>query len=290
MRQFSDQHLAALAVLIVGAIASIWIARRSPGRALVVCERAVASLILAGWAGEYIADLVVGIWSVRYALPLQLTDLISLTSVLALWTRRPLLVELTYFWAFTATLQAALTPDLGYAFPSVFYFTYFAYHVGPIVAACVLVFGRGLYPRPGAVWRVYAATLVWAVVAGIGDLLTGGNYMYLRSKPVHGSLLSSLGPWPVYILGGAAVGLAMLLVIDALTRLGLRLSARGGTTGGRGRVGSRRLAATPLQEETLDGRTDSRRRPADAPDRAVGDLAGRDRRHEPGPLRRFRSL
>lgn len=226
MRQFSDQHFAALAVMVLSTGGCIWVARRHPGRGLTTLERALALGILTAWAGEYVADVVLGIWSTRYDLPLQLTDVISLTSALALWTRRPLLVELTYFWAFTATLQAVLTPDLGYAFPSVFYFTYFGYHVGAIVGASLLVFGRGLYPRPGAVWRVFAVTLAWAAVAGVGDLITDGNYMYLRSKPVHGSLLSLLGPWPWYIGGAAGAGLIMLSVVAGLTHAGQGLAAR----------------------------------------------------------------
>ena len=178
---------------------------------------ALALVILAGWVGEQVADVVDGIWSVEYTLPLQLTDVVSLTAIVALLRPRPLLVELTYFWALTATLQATLTPDLARTFPSVFYFTYFGYHVGAIVAACLLVFGRRMYPRRGAAWRVFAATLVVAAVAAVADLVTGGNYMYLRSKPVHSSLLSVMGPWPWYIVGGAAFGLALLLAIEAVT-------------------------------------------------------------------------
>ena len=101
-------------------------------------------MILAGWAGEYVAD-----------------------------------AELAYFWAFTPSLQALLTPDLAQSFPSVFYFTYFTYHVGAVTAASFLVFGCRLYPRRGAVWRVYWVTLGFTVIAGAGDLITGGNYMYL---------------------------------------------------------------------------------------------------------------
>lgn len=183
-------------------------------------------MIVAGWAGEYVADAILGIYSARHTLPLQLTDVISVTAAIALWTHRPWFVELTYFWALTATLQAVLTPDLAYAFPSVFYFTYFIYHVGAIVAACLLVVGYREYPARGAVWRVYGATLAWAVVAASSDLLTGGNYMYLRFKPAHGSLLSLLGPWPWYIAGAAALGLTMLLIVAGVTCAGRALAAR----------------------------------------------------------------
>lgn len=219
LKQFSAPHLAALAVLVVGAGASIWLPRRSPRARLwrVGYARSLAVLIFAAWAGEYVADAITGVWSVKYTLPLQLTDAVSLTAVAALWTRRPLLIELVYFWSLTASLQALLTPDLAQNFPSVFYFTYFIYHVGAVLASCLLVFGLGCYPRPGAAWRVFAATLAVAAVAGTADAITGGNYMYLRQKPVHGSLLSVLGPWPWYIASAAAVGLAMLLVLQLIT-------------------------------------------------------------------------
>jgi hypothetical integral membrane protein (TIGR02206 family) len=135
----------------------------------------------------------------------------------------------------SASLQATLTPDLAWNFPSVFYFTYFTYHVVAVVAGVGLVFGCGLYPRAGAPVRVFAATLAWAAVAGAGDLLTGGNYMYLRAKPVHGSLLSALGPWPWYLVGIAAVGLAMLAVLQSIANAVGRRDRRtapdvGGTT------------------------------------------------------------
>lgn len=180
--------------------------------------RALALLVLAGWAGEYIVDASEGIWSVRYTLPLQLTDAISIATAIALWTRRRLFVELVYLWALTASLQATITPDLAYDFPSAFYFTYFVYHIGAIVAACYLVFGAGLLPRCGAVRRAYLATWAWAAVAGIGCIATSGNYMFLREKPEQGSLLNALGPWPWYIIAASFVGLAMMIVLQWLAR------------------------------------------------------------------------
>jgi hypothetical integral membrane protein (TIGR02206 family) len=217
LRQFSDAHLAALAVLAIAVGLSVWAPRRHPGPWIVPAGRTLALLILAAWAGEYLADVLLGTWTLRYSLPLQLTDVVSVVSILALWTRRPRLVELVYFWSLTASLQALLTPDLANSFPSVYYFTYFVYHIGAVVAACFLVLGCRLYPKPGAVGRVFATTLGVTAVAGIGDILTGGNYMYLRQKPAHNSLLNLLGPWPWYIVSTVALALALLLAVNLLT-------------------------------------------------------------------------
>ena len=201
----------------MGAAASVWAARRRPGPWTTTFAAVLALAILAGWVGEQVADVADGVWSVKYTLPLQLTDAVSVAAAAALLTRAPLLVELTYFWALTASLQATLTPDLSDSFPNAFYFTYFAYHVGAIVAALFLVVGCRLYPRPGVVLRVFVATLAVTAIAAIADLATGGNYMYLRSKPVHSSLLSLMSPWPWYILETTVLALLMLLVVRAIT-------------------------------------------------------------------------
>jgi len=166
MRQFSPPHLAALAVMLLTGVLGVWAARGHPGRWVGPAAFVLAALIFAAWAGEYLADVILGIWSVKYDLPLQLTDAVSLVTVAALWSvargsPRTRLLELVYFWGLSASLQAVLTPDLAYNFPSVFYFTYFTYHVGAVLAALVLVFGLRMYPSRGAVGRVFAASLAW---------------------------------------------------------------------------------------------------------------------------------
>jgi hypothetical integral membrane protein (TIGR02206 family) len=201
-------------VLAVTVSTLVWAARHRSGPWTVVCGRALALVILVGWVGEYAAEVALGTWSVKYNLPLQLTDAVSAVAVAALWSRRALLVELVYFWSLTATLQAVITPDLGQTFPNIYYFTYFTYHIGAVLAACFLVFGCRLYPRRRAFWRVFALTAAFALIAGAGDLLTGGNYMYLRAKPAHNSLLNVMGPWPVYIVATAALGLVMFLLLQ----------------------------------------------------------------------------
>jgi hypothetical integral membrane protein (TIGR02206 family) len=202
--------------LALTAALAVWAPRWRPGPWVGVAGRALAFVIAGAYLVEYAANAAEGGLSWQFSLPLQLTDAVTFAAVAALWRPVPRLVELVYFWALTASLQAVLTPDLGQAFPSVFYFTYFTTHTGVVVAACLLVFGRGLRPRPGAPWRALAATAAWALLAGAGDLLTGGNYMFLRAKPGHASLLNLLGPWPWYIASAALVGLALFWALYLL--------------------------------------------------------------------------
>jgi hypothetical integral membrane protein (TIGR02206 family) len=163
---------------------------------------------------EHAAFVVRGTWDVEHNLPLHLTDLVTIVSVLALWTLRPRLVELTYFWALTASVQAVLTPNLTEATAVIFAVTFFVTHSGAVVAAILLVAGLGLIPPAGAVRRAFGATLVVAAAAAAGDLVTGGNYMFLREKPSTASLLDVMGPWPAYIVSAAVLALALFALLD----------------------------------------------------------------------------
>ena len=219
MEQWSGEHVAALIATAVVAASLVAAARRWGDIWAVRAGRVLAILILAGFVCEQLTYALRGQWTVTVNLPLQLSDAVTLVAVAALW--RPesaLLVELVYFWALTASLQAVLTPDLGQAFPDLLFFTYFATHSGAIAAACLLVFGMRRTPRPKAVWRVYAITLAFACSAAVGTWLTDGNYMFLRHKPARGSLLDFMGPWPVYILATALLALVMFVALAALAR------------------------------------------------------------------------
>jgi hypothetical integral membrane protein (TIGR02206 family) len=215
---WSAAHLAAIAATALAAGLLVAGARRRREAFALPARRALALVLLAAFAGEQLTYALRGDWSAQVNLPFQLTDAVTLVGAAALWRPAPLLVELTYFWALSASLQAVITPDLGHDFPDLLYFTYFAAHSGAIAAACLLVFGERRVPRPGAIGRVYAITAGFAACAAGATLATGGNYMFLRRKPAHGSLLDLMGPWPVYILAGAALGLLMFLVLAAVAR------------------------------------------------------------------------
>jgi hypothetical integral membrane protein (TIGR02206 family) len=217
MEQLSGEHLAAVTVT-ASAAASLVLAARRRGRSRAeVAGRVLAVLIMGAYLTEHGTYIARGTWTASANLPLHLSDAVTLVAVAALWRPRSgLLVELLYFWAFSASLQAVLTPGVGRAFPDVLYFTYFATHGGVIVAASLLVFGCARFPRRGAVLRVYGVTAALAVTAGVASVITGGNYMFLRAKPPRASLLDLMGPWPWYLVGGAVLGLLMFVVLAAL--------------------------------------------------------------------------
>jgi hypothetical integral membrane protein (TIGR02206 family) len=219
---FEDEHLAALALIAAAAVlVPAWARGRPPARR-VALSRALAVVVLGAYAAEHALFALRGTWQLERNLPLHLSDVVVVVSAAALWTGRPLLAELTWFWALTASLQAALTPDLSVGAESPFFWTFFLTHAGPIVAAALLVAGRGLAPRRGAVARAFGATAAVAAAAALASALTGGNYMYLRERPESASLLDLLGPWPWYVAGAAAVGLALFVLLDLPFRVGRR--------------------------------------------------------------------
>ncbi|WP_217914592.1 TIGR02206 family membrane protein [Miltoncostaea marina] len=216
MDAFSAEHLAVLAGTAVACVAIGAGARRAPADARWprLAGWALAALLL---ANEVVFTVVhhldVGL-SARDDLPVHLTDVATLVAIAALWRPSPLAFELTYFWAFTATLQALITPDLGRSFPDYRWWWFVVAHSGVLAAATLLAWGLRRTPRPGAPLRVVAWTVPVAVAAGLASWAFDGNYMFLREPPGRGSLLDLMGPWPWYVASAAALALALFWLLD----------------------------------------------------------------------------
>ncbi len=214
---FAAEH-AWTVVVIAGATAALVVAARvRPGSWSLVAARALAVLLVgtevAWWI--YLVATHANRAELLYALPFQLCDAAILVSAAALWFRRQILVEVTYFWGLAGTIQAVITPDLPQHFPNFLFIQYYVAHGGVVAAALLLVAGLGLWPRRGAVIRVAGLTIAYAAFVGLLDAVTGANYMYLRAKPASSTLLDVLGPWPWYIGWAALIGAALVLILDA---------------------------------------------------------------------------
>ena len=187
---------------------TLLVARLAPGRSTVLLSRALGTILIANELYYFAQQWVVG----TFALPLYLCDVAAFVCGLALWWPRPRLVELAYFWAIAGSLQGLLTPDVTHAFPTYLYFQYYIDHVGVVAAGIFLVVGQRIHPQRGAVPRVYIATVIFTMIAGLWDVIDGTNYMYLRQIPSSGSLLNDMGPpWH----DGCGVALVFLLILDA---------------------------------------------------------------------------
>ena len=190
----------------------------------------LAAFLLAGAIGYVVAEWRLGILSAWDFLPLHLRDFAIFVAAFALVARREAAVELLWFWALTGTLLAVLTPAVSGSFPDWRWVLYFAMHGGVIAAAIVLVVGCGIRPRPGAAWRAFGWTLVYAAVVAVVDVVTGANFLWLLRKPAQPTLLDWLGPWPVYLLAAGAIGLAgfhLLALPFHAGRWSVRRSAKG---------------------------------------------------------------
>jgi hypothetical integral membrane protein (TIGR02206 family) len=215
----APQHVLALVAIALSGAGLIVAARRRPGAWLKVMAAVLVAVEVSWWV--YVLAGGVPNATLAYSLPLQLCDAAVFVAAAALWTRRQLLVDVTWFWGLAGTVQALLTPDLPQQFPSYPYFQYYLAHGGVVAAALLLVVGMRLHPRGWAVARVGAITLAYVAFVGLVDAVTGADYLYLRAKPASPTLLDVLGPWPWYIAAAALIGVALFAMLDApFRRLG----------------------------------------------------------------------
>ena len=166
-------------------------ARARPGTWTRLVARGLAVLLIAAVLVYHLVVALRDSDTLDFDLPLHLTDAVTVVAALALWSLRPLPLELTYFWGLTASLPAVLAPALGAddRYPSLLFWHYFVTRSGVVLAAVFLAFGLRLTARRHAVRRVFLATATWAALAAVGNALTGGNYMFLRERPETPSLL-----------------------------------------------------------------------------------------------------
>ncbi len=211
---FGTGHLLAIAVIfLLSAGLPLWLRRSTSERrvrrvALGVAVFALAHELFRIWAW-------VAIWDQRLVdgLPLHICGAGAYLTVALLIWRGQWVYEVVYFWGLAGGLQALLTPALPYGFSHPFTYSFFFSHGMLIFGLLYATLGFRLRPTWRSIPRVFAVTLIFAfaIVAPL-NLLLDTNYMYLRGKPVTGSVLDLFGPWPWYLAGTAAFTLASFVV------------------------------------------------------------------------------
>ncbi len=152
----------------------------------------------------------------RFSLPLHLCDVAALCALTALVKERGPIYDFFFYWAFTGTLLATLTPELTYDFPHIEFFCFFATHALVVFAAFYQSFFKGNFPPKGAYLRVFLAVQVYALGITLVNIWLDSNYLFLRAKPVVASPFDYLGPWPVYVVALDFIFLGLLLLLEAI--------------------------------------------------------------------------
>jgi hypothetical integral membrane protein (TIGR02206 family) len=200
---YSPSHLVVLALFAIGTIGLLTFGPRlrgSPAERSVAVWFAVANLVL----GTISALQALVPFHVDSSLPLQICGFGWVVIAWALFSPRPTPTALTYYWGLTLAVQALLQPTLTQPFPQPEFFVFFLKHALMVWGAAYLT----LVLRHGPDWSSYRRavgwTLVWAVTVFVLNAVVGANYGYLNRKPT-GTVLSYLGPWPVYVVAEMAI-------------------------------------------------------------------------------------
>lgn len=208
---FGPDHLAAIALAFLVPLALGWIARRRGEPRLARAFRfLLAAELIATWIVWYWLIWSRGWTALSTVLPMQLCDWAAFAAIAALVWPSQQSFELTYFWAFSGTLQALLTPDLFYGFPDLRFVVFFAFHDGAIAAAVYLMVARGMRPVPSSLPRVLAWSLFYFVAALAVNRVFHTNFGFLSQKPAKASLFDYLGPWPIYDFAAVGLGFGFL--------------------------------------------------------------------------------
>lgn len=196
--QFGPSHLTVL-MLTPLVVVLMNVLRRYQHPGALWLERLLGTALLLQYPFSLTVNWLGGTLDAQKGLPLHFCDVAGIAGGLALWTRHQLACEIVYFFGLAGTLQGLLTPNLKEDFPDPRYFGFFVLHAGVVIAALHVVTAMKHAPRPGAVPRLVALTLVYAAFVGLINALLGTNFAFLCQKPEQASLLDSLGPWPWYI-------------------------------------------------------------------------------------------
>ena len=206
---FSPPHWISLLVLLA-IFSSIWFFRDwfSKPKIDLRTRWIIAILLLTQELSLNIWQLSIGTWDAGSTLPLHLCGVGIVLAAFLMINRNYLLYELVYFWGLGGAIQALITPDIGaYGYPHYRFFQFFFSHGILIFASLYMTWIGGMRPTHRSIWKVMGITNIYLVfIAGV-NYVTDGNYLFICHKPVNGSIIDFLGPWPWYILSLEVVAL-----------------------------------------------------------------------------------
>ncbi len=157
----------------------------------------------------------VGEYSLGEILPCHLCAITIYMIIYAMLSGDKRFHAVIYFTGFCGALQALLTPSMGgYNFPHFRFFEYFTSHTMIIISIVFILATDGIKINAKTFVKSFLALQIIAVIVFVINMLTGGNYMFLASKPDSASVFDLLADWPYYLLQLELVALLFMALFS----------------------------------------------------------------------------
>ncbi len=158
--------------------------------------------------------------SLATALPLHICGFSIFLCLIVLVTQNVKLFYIIYYFAFSGTLQAVLTPNMeGYNYPHFRFFQYFAGHLTIIIVALYFKVVKEYKIKLDSLLYAFVTLNVLAAAAFAANIMLDTNYMFLLHKPDSFSFLSILAPWPYYLIQLEFLAVIFFLIIYSITNI-----------------------------------------------------------------------
>lgn len=208
-------HILTVAIFAAAVAAMCWVGLRlGDGAARRNYERGLAAAVWLLWFGYQGYDIATLGFDVRYALPLQMSDVTAAVAGLVFFRPHRGLQALAYFFGLALGTQAVFTPDLTAGPETVSFWAFWLYHVFVVGAGVYVVVVQEFRPRWRDLRLALVTGLLYVTVVFAIDAIFGLNYGYLgRGTPSRPTLLDFLGPWPlrvVFMVLLASLGMTLL--------------------------------------------------------------------------------
>ena len=213
---FSTQHFVTVAGFALVIALAVLGARRIRNRqTLRRIEIGVAAIAAALWIGIVLWGFAPNRYNPSWSYPINICDLVALVAPIAFVRPHRNWHALLYFWGFSLSTQALLTPDLVSGPSTLAFWIFWLMHVLIVGGAVYILVVRGYRPT----WRdcLFAIGMawVWLVLIFALNWVTGYNYGYVgNAKPSQPTLIDYLGPWPLRVLWMGLLGSAAMVLLQ----------------------------------------------------------------------------